>query len=214
MKQLVVILDAAHGIDVPGKRSPDGKHLEYKWSREILESLRVTLLQKGYEVFETAPANLKEPGLSYRAHIANNINRDPAKKLLISLHNNAAGMGTQWMDARGFATYTAKTKPQGWEWADKTSEIYAQLLDDQVRKMTTPGLEKDKMRTPTPQDPCYDENFTVLYMAQCPALLFECLFQDNQQDCEILASQQFKNEITSTLASWIDQCETLIPQQP
>lgn len=29
MKKLTIILDPAHGIDIAGKRSPDGKHREY-----------------------------------------------------------------------------------------------------------------------------------------------------------------------------------------
>jgi len=30
MKNIKIVLDAAHGEEVPGKRSPDGKFREYK----------------------------------------------------------------------------------------------------------------------------------------------------------------------------------------
>ena len=30
-KNITIILDPAHGEDVPGKRSPDGVHREYRW---------------------------------------------------------------------------------------------------------------------------------------------------------------------------------------
>ena len=33
-KNITIILDPAHGEDVPGKRSPDGVHREYRWSRD------------------------------------------------------------------------------------------------------------------------------------------------------------------------------------
>ena len=34
-----ILIDAGHGIDTPGKRSPDGSFLEYLWNREIAEML-------------------------------------------------------------------------------------------------------------------------------------------------------------------------------
>ena len=34
---IVVLLDNGHGIQTLGKRSPDGKLLEYKYSREIVD---------------------------------------------------------------------------------------------------------------------------------------------------------------------------------
>jgi N-acetylmuramoyl-L-alanine amidase len=49
-KRLVVILDPAHGIDTPGKRSPDGVHLEYIWSRKVCRMLEQALKQKGFKV--------------------------------------------------------------------------------------------------------------------------------------------------------------------
>ena len=65
MKQITVILDPAHGSDVPGKRSPDGTHLEYRWSRERVKSLRTKLKAKGYDVLVTTESET-EPGLSRR----------------------------------------------------------------------------------------------------------------------------------------------------
>lgn len=34
---MVILLDGGHGIQTPGKRSPDGKLLEYKYTREIVD---------------------------------------------------------------------------------------------------------------------------------------------------------------------------------
>jgi len=39
MSKYLYILDPAHGANTPGKRSPDGKHREYKWSREIISMI-------------------------------------------------------------------------------------------------------------------------------------------------------------------------------
>ena len=39
----VIILGTAHGSNVPGKRSPDGKFREYKVSREVINLLKPRL---------------------------------------------------------------------------------------------------------------------------------------------------------------------------
>ena len=36
---LMVILDAGHGVDTPGKRSPDGRLREGRWARAVHEAL-------------------------------------------------------------------------------------------------------------------------------------------------------------------------------
>lgn len=32
-----ILIDAGHGIDTLGKRSPDGAFLEYRWNREVAD---------------------------------------------------------------------------------------------------------------------------------------------------------------------------------
>ena len=39
MKDIVVILDAGHGKDTPGKCSPDKSLYEWQWNREIVAML-------------------------------------------------------------------------------------------------------------------------------------------------------------------------------
>lgn len=91
MRKLVIILDPAHGEEVPGKGSPDGTHKEYKWSREICEKLKTHLTCLGFRVEITNPTD-KEIGLSRRKEFASKVNTNPGEfKFLVSLHNNAAG---------------------------------------------------------------------------------------------------------------------------
>ena len=93
MRKLIVILDPAHGSDVKGKRSPDGTHLEYIWSREICKKLKDRLILNDFRVKYTNETE-NEIGLSKRKEIANNIKSSPGEyKFLVSLHNNAAGDG-------------------------------------------------------------------------------------------------------------------------
>lgn len=59
----VVILGTAHGSNVPGKRSPDGKFREYKFSREVIAMLRPRLEAHGYTVFVDMPSDeVPRPG--------------------------------------------------------------------------------------------------------------------------------------------------------
>ena len=44
-KKLYVILDNGHGVNTPGKRSPDGKLREYAWAREIVKKIKNKLFK-------------------------------------------------------------------------------------------------------------------------------------------------------------------------
>ena len=80
-KNITIILDPAHGEDVPGKRSPDGVHREYRWSRDRVRELKVILEAMGYEVYKTTDSE-NEPGLSKRKNFASSLKSDKPKLLL------------------------------------------------------------------------------------------------------------------------------------
>ena len=99
--------------------------------------------------------------------------------MLISVHANAAGNGTQWMNARGWSVWTTKgvTKSDAiatifWEEANKLLPKYRMTM----RKDNSDG------------DPDYEANFTIIYKALCPAILTENLFYDNKVDVDFLMS--------------------------
>ena len=37
---MIILLDSGHGVDTPGKRSPDGVLREYKWCREMTQLVK------------------------------------------------------------------------------------------------------------------------------------------------------------------------------
>lgn len=90
MKNLIIILDPAHGEEVPGKRSPDGTHREYRWSRERIKVIKESLERLGYEVVLTNTTD-REIGLDKRRNFATNYKKGQ-KKLLLSLHNDASAI--------------------------------------------------------------------------------------------------------------------------
>jgi N-acetylmuramoyl-L-alanine amidase len=201
-KKLTLILDAAHGSNVLGKRSPDGSHLEYIWSRVICKRLRIVLQALGYTVYLTVDDDL-EPGLMTRVRRANSISADDENKLFISLHNNAAGDGRVFLKASGAELWTAATKDPGYEWCDQLAELYATRLAKQL-KHDFPVL---RFRANTADDASKDRDFTVLHDTHCPSILIEWLFQDNLHDLALLTSKSTNDAFVNSLVAWIESIE-------
>lgn len=195
MKKLVIILDCAHGADVKGKCSPDGTHREYKWSRLICGKLRDKLESLGYRVEYTNKTE-NEIGLSQRKNIANNIRIDSDQvKFLISLHNNAAGNGSNWTNATGFEIFTSK--------GQTLSDKFAQVIMSNLQK-DFPESNGFKHRVDlTDGDLDKEENFTVL-MGNYYGILLEWLFQDNKEDVKLLNDEIINNKLIDSLVKSIN----------
>lgn len=192
-KNIVVILDPAHGVDVKGKRSPDGLHREYKWSRDRVANIKTLLISMGYEVYLTTEST-KEPGLSKRKNFASQI-RPSERKLLLSLHNDASGDGTKWMEANGYSVWTTK----GVTDADKCADIILEQLqkdfpDIKIREYMKTKLNKD-----------FESNFTVLMGSGYMGVLVEWLFQDNKIDAERLMDVTINKRFEDSLVDAIEE---------
>lgn len=192
IKDLCIILDPAHGANVKGKCSPDGVHKEYYWSRAIVKKLKEALSLKGYEVHLTTDS-LNEPGLTKRKNAANAIPTANVK-LLISLHNNAAGNGDNWYHATGVEIWTSKGKTQ--------SDIFSSMMLMRFKK----DFPDVKIRTGSsdPTDLDKDENFTVL-MGNYQAMLIEWLFMDSRWDIEKLLSPTMDDMLVESIVAGIEE---------
>lgn len=192
MKNIVVILDPAHGADVLGKCSPDKKHREYLWSRQRVKNLTLMLTNLGYEVYATTNSE-NEPGLSKRKSFATQV-RSGTRKLLLSLHNNAAGNGSRWMTARGVEVFTTPGVAK--------SDICADILLEQLHK----DFPSFKMRYN--QDAYLNRDkeskFTVLMGAGYMGVLLEWLFQDNVEDVNLLLDPDVNTKLEHSIVSAIE----------
>lgn len=56
-----ILIDNGHGVDTKGKRSPDGRLLEYKWSREIAKMICDRLKRLGYDAVRITPEEEEAP---------------------------------------------------------------------------------------------------------------------------------------------------------
>ena len=190
---LHIILDAAHGIDTPGKRSPDGKHREYLWSRQRIASLTFKLKAIGFEVFESNPYE-KEIGLGNRIKVTNTFCKN-TKSLFLSLHNDAAGNG-EWMTATGYSVYTTPGVTK--------SDEFAQILMNEF-KTKFPSLKARVDLTDGDLDK--EENFAVL-KCDCPAVLVEWLFQDNKNDVALLLDKVTNDKYEDCIIEAIKKINT------
>lgn len=160
----------------PGKRSPDGLFREAFYNREIARKIVATLQDCSYDAELLVPEDDDIP-LSERARRVNTacLLYGKTNVILISIHANAAGDGTQWMNATGWSCYTCKGQTQ----SDK--------LADCLYHAATKNFLGKRIRTDySDNDPDWEENFYILRHSLCPAVLTENFFMDNKSDLEYL----------------------------
>ena len=197
-KPLLVLLDNGHGINTPGKRSPDGRLLEYAYAREIVARLSNNLLAYDVATHILVPEE-KDIPLSIRCARANaiyNQYKGIYNVVLLSIHCNAAP-GEGWSSARGWAAYTSIgiTKSDAiCSCLYDAAEVY---LKPYIDAFSSPDKKQRPIRSTTDPSKGYEQNFTIVKNTSCPAVLTENLFQNNKEDVDFLLSEQGKNAIVS-----------------
>ena len=206
-KKLCVCLDPGHAESTPGKRSPyslgyvtepELDFYEYKFNRIICDKLKPLLEEYGIDVFITTTEEddgNRDVGLLSRAQRANNHVIIAKKKgIFLSIHANAFGNGKDWDSVRGWSAYTTVGQNNSDKLADclyyYADEIFPEK-DMKVRKNTQDG------------DPDYEENFTVIYKSNMPAVLIENFFYTNIKDAEYLLSEEGEDDIVEVILKGI-----------
>ena len=174
-----VLIDNGHGVETAGKRSPDGRLREYAYAREIAVRLEQELVSRGIKAYRLVPEENDVP-LSERVKRANKYGIDNV--VLVSIHCNAAGNGTSWLPARGWAVYVDPT-------ASKESKRLATALANTAEDY---GLN---VRKEMEGSNYWVQNLYICKHTLCPAVLTENLFQDNKEDVEFLLSETGKQTI-------------------
>ena len=178
-----VLIDNGHGSNTPGKCSPDGRLREYAYTREIAERLVMELRKNGIDAERIVKEEIDVP-LAERCRRANEYKASEA--ILVSIHCNAAGNGSDWMSARGWEAWTSVGKTK----ADKLATC---LYEDAEHCLPGMKMRKDM----ADGDPDKESQFYILRHTNCPAVLTENLFQDNREDVEFLLSEEGKRAIVS-----------------
>ena len=104
-----ILIDNGHGQSTPGKRSPDGRFLEFQFNRTIAKQIVDDLRDRGYDAELLVPEDDDIP-LKDRCKRVNDIVAREGKQnvILISIHANAFGNGKEWTSPSGWSVYTSK----------------------------------------------------------------------------------------------------------
>lgn len=184
---MLILVDNGHGVNTPGKCSPDGKFREYKWNREIAHEVVAELKKRGYcaELLVTEDIDIS---LAERVKRANNkCNQLGVKNvILVSIHVNAAGNG-QWLNAKGWSCFTSKGLTKSDKIADELYKVAEKLMPNRtMRKEYSDG------------DADWEAGFYILKNTKCPAVLTENFFMDNKEDLAYLMSAEGRKAIVAT----------------
>ena len=188
----VILFDCGHGYDTKGKMSPildklmkiwyefvdNNRFKEWKYTRVIGKDLVAMFTANGYDarlvVTEDRDISLKE-----RVNRVNKICKEvgAGNVILISIHANAVGNATAWMNGQGWEAYTTP----GVTKSDKLAECLYKRAEQnfkgrKIRKDLSDG-DSDK-----------EANFYIIKYSNCPAVLTENFFYDNKDDLTYMTS--------------------------
>ena len=190
-----VLIDAGHGIDTPGKRSPDGSFREYLWNRQVADLVLSMLREDGYPA-DLVVTETNDISLRTRAMRVNRVcdRLGASNVLLVSIHANAAGDGSRWMKASGWECHTSPGKTK------------SDLLADSMYRAFSCMFPGKRMRTDyTDGDADKESPFYILTKTRCPAVLLENFFYDNREECAWLLRDQTKMKVASAIVVGIEE---------
>lgn len=181
---MLILLDAGHGLQTKGKQSPCGLLKEYRWAREMVDRLIIAFKEVGLEAIRLVPEDT-DISLSERVRRANKLYKENDKQaILISIHCNAAGSDGKWHNANGWSVYVSQN-------ASSNSKRLAKDLYEEAEKL---GLKGNRS---VPKEKYWVQNLAICRDTNCPAVLTENMFQDNQDDVEFLLSEEGKQKIVN-----------------
>lgn len=181
-KNMKVLIDNGHGVNTPGKCSPDKRLKEWEYTREIAEMVALGLREKGIDAERIVKESIDVP-LSERCRRVNDIYHNSGRQaILVSIHCNAAGSGIAWLNAHGWSVFISNNASVN---SKKLAKCLSQAAD--VRKVI--------IRRPIPGQDYWQQNLAICRDTDCPAVLTENFFQDNKEDVEFLLSPEGKQAV-------------------
>jgi N-acetylmuramoyl-L-alanine amidase len=183
-----IFIDNGHGLMTAGKRSPDGQFREPFYNREIARRVVSDLRDIGLDAELLVPED-DDISLAERVRRVNTACFLLGKQnvILVSIHVNAAGNGSKWLNATGWSVYTCK--------GQTASDMLAECLCQAAIK-NFPGR---RIRTDMSDgDMDWEEGFYILRKSLCVAVLTENFFMDSRDDLEYLQSKTGKQAIIDT----------------
>jgi len=188
-----IVIDAGHSFSTPGKRSPDGSLREYQFNSAVARYVADKLFSgyEGIEILMTHDDSRDVP-LQERTDRANAWKAD----LFVSIHANAAGDGVNWHSAQGIETYVYTSRPA-------PAVALANAVQRQLIRATG-----------RPDRGVKAADFHVLRETKCTAILVECGFMTNRQECELLKTDDYRRKCAEAITAGIVETYGLKPKRP
>ena len=183
-----ILIDNGHGLNTSGKRSLDGTFREAIYNREIARRIVLNLVDRGYDAELLVPED-DDIALAERVSRVNAYCKALGKHnvISVSIHVNAAGNGTKWLNATGWSVYTCKGQTE----SDKFAECLCQAA---IKNFPGRRIRTDM----SDGDMDWEEGFYILRKSLCPAVLTENFFMDSRSDLEYLQSRAGKQAVVDT----------------
>ena len=183
-----IFIDNGHGLMTAGKRSPDGQFREPFYNREIAKRVVSDLRDRGLDAEILVPED-DDISLAERVRRVNAACFLLGKQnvILVSIHVNAAGNGSKWLNATGWSAYTCK----GQTASDKLAECLCQAA---IKNFPGRRIRTDM----SDGDMDWEEGFYILRKSLCVAVLTENFFMDSRSDLEYLQSRAGKQAVVDT----------------
>jgi N-acetylmuramoyl-L-alanine amidase len=188
-----ILIDPGHGIDTPGKRSPDFKFREYLFNRQVSDLLLPRLRGRGLDA-DLVVTETNDISLETRARRVNKVcdRYGAGNVILLSIHANAAGLGDDWMTASGWEVYTTK------------GETRADLLAECLHIAFAKTFPEKKMRGDwSDGDADKERDFYIIKKTRCPAVLLENFFYDNREECAWLLKEETRRRIADAIVDGV-----------
>lgn len=181
-----ILIDNGHGVETPGKRSPDGRFREFAYTRLIASGVVQHLLYRGYHAELLVPEVTDVP-LKERVRRVNQWCKELGKEnvCLVSVHVNAAG-NSGWHNATGWSCYTSKGQTAGDKLADCLARAALFHLAGRAMRFDRSDGDFDQER-----------DFYLLRRTKCAAVITENGYQDCEESLRFLESDEGKKAIVA-----------------
>lgn len=188
-----VIIDAGHGGEDGGTIGKNGAY-EKDINLELAKKLKIRLDAKGIPCVLTRSTdillydrNTDYEGKKKRLDLL--ARKEFAEKyenaIFISIHQNSYPKEQY----RGFQVYYSPN--------DQSSKDLALLLEDSVRSALQPDNNRASKQA--------DSSIYLLDKIQCPAVLLECGFLSNKEECYLLCQESYQNDLCDAISAGIIQ---------
>ena len=210
LKMPIVLIDNGHGVDTPGKCSPDASlgllnseyyFREYAYTREIACGLVDLLTFSGITAFllvkEKEDISLQERTNRIKAYCRK---YGTENIIVVSIHVNAAKSDRKWHDARGWCCFSSPGQTS----SDDLATCLYNAAEEELVKRTYghpygntfgPGKQKPIRSDWSDGDPDQEAKFWMLTQHPATAVLSENMFQDTKADVAWLKSDEGKGAI-------------------